>query len=848
MFRPTLLLLPPALLLAAFGTSAFGQGTAADYQRAAGLRETTRNKVFRTAIRPQWLSDGTRFWYRVEIGPGKHEFVLVDAAAGLRRPAFDHQRLAIALSNVLGREIADHALPIDRLGFPDSAEVIQFSSGGKWFECSLATYDLKEIEAAADGVATTVRWLKQPRPSLRTGGETTVTFINQLSEAVELFWSDTGGQRRSYGRIEAGRRHEQHTFEGHVWVVVADRGRIVAAVEASADAREVLIDGSRQAIADRPSRRRGRSDSSVRQSRSPDGQWTILVKDHNLFLRPDAESPEGDLPLTTDGTEDNSYGREVHWSPDGQRLVAMKTNRVEPRQVNLIETSPRDQLQPKLHTLDYPKPGDPIAVGQPHLFDVPTRREIPLDRGLFATPWSISDVRWAKDSSRFTFLYNQRGHQVLRLVEVNAADGKARAIIDEQSQTFIDYAHKQYIRYLDETGEIIWMSERDGFNHLYLYDAQSGAVKNPITHGPWVVRGVERIDAEQRQLLLRVAGIEPQQDPYFIHYIRVSLDGSDLVRLTEGNGTHEIEFSPDGKYLIDTWSRVDLPPVTELRNAADGRLICELEQGDWSALIASNWQLPMPFVSKGRDGETNIYGVIWRPTNFDATKTYPVIEYIYAGPQGAFVPKEFRSHYRQQELAELGFVVVQIDGMGTNWRSKRFHDICYQNLGDGGFPDRIAWMKAAARQHPWMDVSRVGIYGGSAGGQNALGAVLTHGDFYDAAAADCGCHDNRMDKMWWNEAWMGFPIGPHYEQQSNVTQAHKLRGKLLLTVGELDRNVDPASTMQVVDALVKANKDFELLVVPGAGHGVGESPYAARRRADFFVRHLLGVEPPDRNR
>jgi dipeptidyl aminopeptidase/acylaminoacyl peptidase len=251
-------------------------------------------------------------------------------------------------------------------------------------------------------------------------------------------------------------------------------------------------------------------------------------------------------------------------------------------------------------------------------------------------------------------------------------------------------------------------------------------------------------------------------------------------------------------------------------------------------------------VAKGRDGKTDVYGVIFRPTRFDPARKYPVIEEIYAGPQGAFVPKSFRAYHKAQSVAELGFIVVKIDGMGTSHRSKRFHDVCWKNLADSGFPDRILWIRAAAEQRPYMDLTRVGIYGGSAGGQSALRALLGHGDFYQVAVADCGCHDNRMDKIWWNELWMGWPVGPHYAEQSNVTQAHKLQGKLLLIVGGKDRNVDPASTMQVVDALIKADKDFDLLVIPGTGHGAAETPYGNRRRQDFFVRHLLGVEPRSR--
>jgi dipeptidyl aminopeptidase/acylaminoacyl peptidase len=292
---------------------------------------------------------------------------------------------------------------------------------------------------------------------------------------------------------------------------------------------------------------------------------------------------------------------------------------------------------------------------------------------------------------------------------------------------------------------------------------------------------------------------------------------------------------------------VDLPPVTTLRRSKDGKKLLDLERGDAAELLETGWRYPERFAAKGRDGETDIYGVIVRPTQFDPARKYPVLENIYAGPQSAYVPKAFSEFNGMMRLAELGFVVVQIDGMGTSGRSKAFHDVCCKNLADAGFPDRIAWMKAAAARYPYMDLSRVGLYGVSAGGQSALGGLLLHGDFYTAAAADCGCHDNRMDKIWWNEQWMGWPVGPHYAEQSNVTLAPRLMGNLLLTVGELDDNVDPASTLQVVNALIEADKDFELLVVPGAGHGTSGSPYGRRRLADFFVRHLLGETPPHRN-
>jgi dipeptidyl aminopeptidase/acylaminoacyl peptidase len=547
--------------------------------------------------------------------------------------------------------------------------------------------------------------------------------------------------------------------------------------------------------------------------------------------------------LTKDGSTTDSYERGVVWSPDSKRFVAIKQKNGGDRKVYLIESSPRDQLQPKLSSFDYLKPGDEIPQDKPHLFDAIEKKEIPTSDELYKNPWSITDLRWQPDSRRFTFVYNQRGHQVLRIVVLDAGTGEAAALIDDKSETFIDYAHKQFAHYADKTNEIIWMSERDGWCHLYLHDSRTGQVKNQITKGPWIVRGVDRVDEEKREIWFRAGGVFPEQDPYYIHYCRVNFDGTGLVMLTPGNGTHEISYSPDRRFFIDAYSRVDMPPVTELRKSDDGSLVCELERADWSALLETGWRPPERFTAKARDGETDIYGVIYRPTNFDASKKYPVIEAIYAGPQGSFVPKRFSEMHNAQSLAELGFILVQVDGMGTSNRSKKFHDVCCKNLGDAGFPDRILWMKAAAAKYTCMDLTRVGVYGGSAGGQNSLRAMLAHGDFYKAAASDCGCHDNRMDKIWWNELWMGWPIGPHYDEQSNVTNAHKLQGKLLLTVGELDRNVDPASTMQVVNALIRADKDFELVVIPGGGHGSGSGPYGTRRRNDFFVRNLLGVEP-----
>lgn len=833
-------------IICSFATATgHAQGTKVDYERADGLQKKFANKVFKTTLKANWFANNTKFWYRNDLADEAREFILVDAVAGKREPAFDHAKVAAALSNATGKDVKATHLPVERIEFSETEPTVLLRGSEKSWRLNLETYELVSGSGTVKP-ASSVPVLDGPRPSQRTGEETSVTFLNRTEAAVELFWIGEDGQRTHYASIPAGGRHEQHTFAGHVWLAADKAGKPVAVFEAADAAGTAIIDGSwkgRETQTPRGERRRGgqRSGRTGGNFESPDGKYVAFFKDHNLFIR-EPESGE-EYSLSTDGSADDEYSGRVWWSPDSKRVVALRTKAGDDRKVYYVESSPKDQLQPKLHSYDYLKPGDRIPLAKPQLFDPDKRKHIALSDELFPNPWSITELRWEPDSSRFTFLYNQRGHQVMRVVAVNAESGEARAIVDEQCKTFFCYSSKQFLQHLPATKELIWMSERDGWNQIYLYDAETGKVKNQITHGDWVVRKVERVDEQNRQIWFTAGGIQPGQDPYYIHYCRVNFDGTDLTILTEGDGTHSVEFSPDRRFFVDTFSRVDLAPVHELRRAEDGKLVCELERADWSELLKTGWHAPERFVAKGRDGETDIYGIIVRPLNFDPNKKYPVIEDIYAGPHDSFVPKSFQAYLKMQRLAELGFVLVKMDGMGTSNRSKKFHDVCWKNIADAGFPDRIAWMKAAAAKHPEMDLTRVGIYGGSAGGQSSTGALLFHGDFYKVAVSDCGCHDNRMDKIWWNEQWMGWPVGPEYAEQSNVTQAHRLTGKLMLFVGEMDENVDPASTMQVANALIKADKDFDLVVIPGVGHGSAEGKYGTRRRADFFVRNLLGVEP-----
>ncbi len=576
---------------------------------------------------------------------------------------------------------------------------------------------------------------------------------------------------------------------------------------------------------------------------SPDSSKEAYIKDYDVWIRDRKTKDES--RLSWDGTEGDYYSSYMYWSPDSKKLLANRFTPGYSRKVHYVRSSPEDQLQPEYSEIEYTKPGDKLPHFKPALFLIEEKKQLIIPDDLYPDQFSLNRFAWREDSRSVTFEYNQRGHQAYCIIEIDAKSGKPRVVIDEQCKTFFHYSGKKYRKDLADGKEIIWASERDGWNHLYLYDGKSGKVKNQITKGDWLVRSVKAVDEDKRIIFFEASGREPG-DPYLVHLYKINMDGTGLKRLTPAEGNHNTSLSYDQSYFVDTWSMVDQPPQTVLRSTVDGHEILALEKSDISELEKTGWKPPEVFSSKGRDDKTDIWGIIVRPSNFDPSKSYPVIEYIYAGPHSSHVPKTFRAYSSMQSMAELGFILVQCDGMGTSNRSKAFHDVCWQNLGDAGFPDRIEWIKAAAGKYPFMDISKVGIYGTSAGGQNSTGALLFHPDFYKVGVSSCGCHDNRMDKIWWNEQWMGFPIGPHYAESSNVDNAHKLEGKLFLIVGEMDNNVDPSSTMQVVDALIKANKNFDLLVVPGMGHS-GGGKFGDHKRLDFFVKHLLGIDPPEWN-
>ncbi|MDI9403916.1 MAG: prolyl oligopeptidase family serine peptidase [Limnohabitans sp.] len=822
---------------------------------AARARIASQTAQYHDPVGPRTWIDGTRLWYCETARDGARRWWLVDARKEGKTPLFNHDDAASVTRSASDR------LPVKTIAVEGDMVVVSFESLSEPLLFDLATG--RRVAFSTEDNAKVKNALKALELRLKPGSARSrgqgassgVRFVNRLDESVELFWVDTRGAERSYGKIAAGAEREQHTFGGHAWIVKTAGGEVLGHV--------VAADVEKTAVIERAATDRGSSPRDPEAVDQIDGQHETQHETHGTSSRdgstrsrlPVEVVPEGpnliiraeglELFRTTDGSaRDGFFGG--HWISDaGDAVFAMRVQRADARRVTIVEASPKDQLQPKVRAFDYVKPGDAIDTVIPCLFRLErdaagalSAREVPLDRTLYATPWSIDRVRMLPGGREVAFLYNQRGHQVVRLVTVDLLTGTARTIAEQSYPTFVDYTNKVWMHWLDATGELLWMTERSGWNHIELIDVATGSVKRRVTEGAWNVRRVAHVDESARTIDIALMGRDAAQDPYHIHHARVSLDAGEVVMQTAGNGTCRVDFSPDRSALVCVRARVDAPPIYELRRAQDGALVVELGRADDSAARAAGWIAPEPFVAKGRDGVTDIWGVVYRPTGYDPSRKYPVIENIYAGPHGQHVPKWFELGGRSREYAELGAIVVQIDGMGTNWRGKAFHDVCWKNLKDAGFPDRIAWMRALAARDAAIDLSRVGIFGGSAGGQNAMRAVLDHADFYDVAVADCGCHDNRMDKIWWNEQWMGWPVDESYAKSSNMEDAAKLGGKLMLVVGGLDENVDPASTMQVAQKLIDAGKDFELLVIPDAGHGAAESEYGNSRRARFLFDAL----------
>jgi dipeptidyl-peptidase 4 len=606
---------------------------------------------------------------------------------------------------------------------------------------------------------------------------------------------------------------------------------------------------------------------------SPDKKRAAFIREYNLWVRDIATGSE--TQLTTDGVKDFGYATDnagwtksdrpiLLWSPDSKKIATFQQDQRAVGEMYLVNTTVG---HPKLDAWKYPLPGDNVVTTiQRVVIDVQTRRvtrlKIEPDQHRSTLCDNIAcrgsewvDVQWGPDGSRLAFVSTSRDHKLERLREADTATGEVREIAEEAVATQYESGDgKANWQALYKSNEFLWYSERTGWGHLYLHDLKTGKQTAAITSGDWLVRQVLRVDEKERLIYFLAAGREKGRDPYFSHLYRVSFDGTGLKLLTPENANHDVSLpvsmQPSGCCFVDTYSTPDVPPVTVLRDL-DGKLVATLERADISKLQAAGWKPPVPVTVKARDGRTGLYGLLYQPTNLDRARKYPIVNHIYPGPQGGSVGSRSFSSARgdAQALAELGFIVVEIDGMGNPTRSKAFHDAYYANMGDNTLPDQIAAMKQIAERYPYVDLDRAGIYGHSGGGFATADAMFRYPDFFKVGISEAGNHDNREYEDDWGERYQGLLTKEaggktNYDGQANQSLAANLKGHLLLAHGTMDTNVPPYNTLLVVDALIKANKDFDLIMLPNRNHGFGNEPYMVRRRWDYFVRYLLGAEPP----
>ena len=607
----------------------------------------------------------------------------------------------------------------------------------------------------------------------------------------------------------------------------------------------------------------GRGNAAPPVVMSPDGRKAAFIRNWNLWIRDVATGQE--RALTTDGVKDFGYATDnagwatsdravLLWSPDSRKIATQQQDERQVGEMHLLTTAVG---RPGLRTWKYPLPGDSIvAMVHRLIIEVESGRMVRLQmppdfhRATLGDNLSMNDYNWSPDASQLALVSTSRDHKDAVLKVADANTGTVRTVMKETVPTH--YEARTGWRVLWTTNEVLWYSQRDDWGQLYLYDLNTGALKNQVTSGAGPVTDIARIDEKTRTLWYGANGREPGQDPYFRHYYRIGLDGKAAVSLTPDDGTHDIQLSPDGKYLVDTYSKPDAAPVVNLRDGA-GKLVMQLDKADTGPLVGAGWKPPIPITVKAADGKTDLYGLLFRPTNFDSTKKYPIINHAYPGPQSGSVGSRVFNVARgdRQALAELGFVVVSIDGRGTPGRSKSFHDAYYGAMGrDNTIPDQVAGMKELARRYSWIDIDKAAMWGHSGGGFITADAMFRFPDFFKVGIAESGNHDQRNYEDDWGERYQGLlvrnPDGTdNYAPEANQLQAKNLKGKLFLMHGTVDNNVPPGNTELVVDALVKANKDFDLLMLPNVAHSFNSvGNYVMRRRWDYFVRWLLDKEPP----
>ena len=733
------------------------QLTADDYARSERLlSQYTSALVYGASVVPHWLADG-RFWYENRIREGT-EFVLVDPRARSRERAFDHQRLASALSAAGGGSLTAQSLPIQEMTLEGDVLTLELEEVGR-YACTLSSYECEQAEPIAE-------------PS-------------------------------------------------------ASRLLVV----------------------------------------SPDGSLEVFIRAYDLWVR-NIETGE-ETRLTIDGREDFGYATDnagwttsdeavVKWSPDSRKIATFQHDA---RGVGMMYLVNTQVGHPELRAWKYPLPEDSVIFRISRIvidldrpegervvrFDMAPDQHRSTCSDHIRCGRSFGDIEWSADSETLAFVSSSRDHKSAHVRLADVSTGRVTDLFEEVESTFFE---SNGWRYLSESNEILWFSQRANWGHLYLYDSRTGALESQVTTGDWNVLEIIEVDESSRTVTVR--GNEREAgDPYFQYFYEIDLDGGAVTLLTPDSANHTASFSPDGEYFVDAYSTPVVPSVTVLRDRR-GRALMTLERADISGLVDSGWQPPLPFSVKARDGETDLYGLLFRPKDFDENVEYPVVNYLYPGPQaGSVGSRSFRASHRDlQSIAELGFVVIELDAMGTPGRSKEFHETYYGNMGDNGLPDQIAGIRQLAERYSWIDVDNVGIYGHSGGGFAAAAAIMRYPDFYSVAVSQAGNHDNRNYEDDWGEKWQGLlevntDGTTNYDNQANHLLADNLVGKLLIAHGTMDSNVPPSNTMLVVNALIDANKDFDLILMPNRGHGFGNEPYMMRRRWDYFVRHLLGAEPPE---
>jgi dipeptidyl aminopeptidase/acylaminoacyl peptidase len=743
--------------------------TAKDYERAEKFMSyNTEAFIDAGTVRPNWLPND-QFWY-LSTTSKKSEFILVDPAKKTRAAAFDHQKLADALSTASGTKYEASKLPFQSISFSADGKSVSFTVAGKKWK-----YDLAGGLVSADESTTTATVPAAP------------------------------GQGRGGGG--------------------------------------------------------GRGFGGGNEAASPDGKKAVYIKDWNLWVRDIASGKE--TQLTTDGVKDFGYATDnagwksseraiVRWSPDSKKIATFKQDQRNVSDMYLVTTNVG---KPNLRAWKYPLPGDKeIAMIHRVVIDVDAAKLISLQVAAdphrstlgddITSAEGLADIDWKEDGSQLAFVSSSRDHKQAKLRIADATTGAVREVFDETVTTQYESGRGGINwRWLANTNEIIWYSQRDNWGHLYLYDATTGKLKNQITKGDWVVSRIVKVDEKNRVLYFTSTG--HLSNPYFSQLYKIGFDGKGLSLLTPGDGTHQASFSPSGNYIIDTYSKPDVPAVTQLCDL-NGKLITELEKTDVSRLVATGWKPPIPFTAKAGDGKTDIYGLVFTPTNMDAKKKYPVIDYIYPGPQGGSVGSWGFTASRgdHQALAELGFIVMMVEGTSNPNRSKSYHDMNYGNMGENTLPDQITTIRQLSQKYP-IDTNRVGIWGHSGGGFATAAAMFRYPDFFKVGISESGNHENRNYEDDWGERYNGLVENSNYEAQANQNIAKNLKGKLMLAHGMMDNNVPPYNTLLVVEALEKANKSFDLVLFPNSAHGYGQyGPYMMRRRWDYFVRHLLGAEPP----